>query len=984
MRSSVGGATPILAGLLSGLLVGWCDGGVAALSARVGFGGFFASVGLASAVDLLLGGALGLLFTTVAALSRWGRRRARPPVAIGVGWAVVGFLAGAGAAAVVVATAERNDRFLAAGLVATVAVFLGVLGALVAPAVSRFLGPPLALLVRLFGPRPTATGQAATPAGLALVAPAVALAVGAAIFGLVWAAQRPGSLAGRLGLLGITGGLTAILPAALTLGATRVSWSRWRIAAPAAGALALLLLVLFVRSQWTPHLQFVPWRDLRMLGLMVLLAGALAMAITRLRPKPRAVWAILLLAPPVALALGIAAGGSDRARKATTLHGALVGPVLGWVRPMLDFDGDGYPGLLGGGDCDDADRDMNPRAVDWPQDGLDQDCDGADVDARDLLPPPLHPVPKSVPKDLNLVLIVVDALRADHLGAYGYERKTSPNLDVLAKEGILFENAWAHAPSTRDSMPAIVTGRWPSALRWDRTGPWPGILSDQPTIAQLLRRQGYFNGAFYAYAYFDRSDGRGFDRGVHQYDARLAARHVDGQAGASTSEGTSAREMADDGIDFLRIYKDKTFFLTLHFFDPHLAYERHPEAPDFGSSPQDLYDNEIWYTDKHIGRLLRAIDELELDKKTAVFVTADHGEGFGEHGVLAHGNHLYASLTKVPLLARVPGLGSRRVKEVAGHVDIAPTLLNLARGKPQPTFLGRSLVDVMSGKKDPAAAEGFVFQEVGLGPAPSGFFGSRRAERRGIVSASHHLIWHRIPENVVSCYALKDDPQEKRDLWGNAAGQPACAALKTRLDRHLSRLKLTSMPPAHVAAIVEAVRAPGQTAPRPKTKRTGTFGDRVRVVGYDAALLGAPFPSPGFAAQSGMEIPVEPDTGPQGTKVIRIARGGQMDMAIHFEVERRLEDWRLFYHLVGPRETGRKLDRKPLGGAYPIERWRPGQKLRDRFVLRFDGELIPGMHTLMVGLWRPPEATGQRLPVQPADVADDQDRMALVSFFVEP
>ena len=145
------------------------------------------------------------------------------------------------------------------------------------------------------------------------------------------------------------------------------------------------------------------------------------------------------------------------------------------------------PGLLGGGDCNDGDKAINPAAQDWPEDGVDQDCDGVDLRAADLRPPPLHPVPAPVPPNLNILLIVIDTLRADRLGAYGYPRPTSPELDRLARDGVLFENAWAHAPSTRYSMPAIVTGRWPSAIKWDMSIWWPGIARDQPTIAEVLR-----------------------------------------------------------------------------------------------------------------------------------------------------------------------------------------------------------------------------------------------------------------------------------------------------------------------------------------------------------------------------------------------------------------------------------------------------------------------------------------------------------------
>src|SRR5204862_6457101 len=167
------------------------------------------------------------------------------------------------------------------------------------------------------------------------------------------------------------------------------------------------------------------------------------------------------------------------------------------ARVALDFDHDGYPALLGGGDCNDHDPSINPGAEEWPDDGIDQNCDGKDASAAALRAPPLAPVPPAVPPDLNLLLVTIDTLRADHLGCYGYRRPASPEIDRLAAQGTLFENGWAHAPSTRYSMPAIATGRWPSAIGWNESIWWPGIAPGQHTIGVALKALGYHTGAFF-------------------------------------------------------------------------------------------------------------------------------------------------------------------------------------------------------------------------------------------------------------------------------------------------------------------------------------------------------------------------------------------------------------------------------------------------------------------------------------------------------
>ena len=175
-------------------------------------------------------------------------------------------------------------------------------------------------------------------------------------------------------------------------------------------------------------------------------------------------------------------------RKAASARAGLAGDLLAQGQRLFDFDRDGYARFFGGGDCDDRDAERNPGARDWPDDGVDQDCDGKDATAAALRSPPFQSVPASVPADLRLLLVTIDTLRADHVGAYGYQRPTTPNLDRLASEGTLFVNGWAHAPSTRYSMPAIATGRWPSAIEWDESIWWPRIAPSNRTTPSAVSR----------------------------------------------------------------------------------------------------------------------------------------------------------------------------------------------------------------------------------------------------------------------------------------------------------------------------------------------------------------------------------------------------------------------------------------------------------------------------------------------------------------
>jgi arylsulfatase A-like enzyme len=987
MRFHVAGTTVVIAGMAGGAVVGFWDGLFASMRAGVGAWGVLATVGLVTAVDLLVGGLVAAVAVLLLKLARWGRRTGAPPLATYAGWLVCGLGAAAVAAAAIAGTAIRNNRFLAALIVAGSTLLVAVAGALVSPAIARLFGR----VPRSASRRRTAgtwhEDLTATPTGVLVLAPLFALALGAIIFVIVWRTRAPLTPSVRTTRMVLAAVVAVLLPAGITLTATRGQRLNWRAATGVALVVLGIPALLFVRANWVRHFQFLPWKDGRVL-LYVIAAGLVVLLFLRWRPPRRmARLGVVLLTPPLAVGLALWAGAAEPARKAASTEAGLAGTVLALVRPALDFDKDTYPGLLGGGDCDDGNPAINPAALDWPEDGLDQDCDGRDLRAVDLRAPPLHRVPASVPRDLNILLIVIDTLRADHLGSYGYKRPTSPEIDALAADGVVFENAWAHAPSTRYSMPALVTGRWPSAIKWEPPAVgsakwWPAFSRDHRTIAEALRPRGYFNGALYAYEYFNRTDGRGFERAIDQYDDRLAAKHID-RGGPAESVGSSAREMADDGIDFLRSYRDQKFFLTMHFYDPHLSYERHPGAPDFGSTQADLYDGEIWFTDRNVGRVIGTLRELGLYEKTAIFITGDHGEGLGEHGIVAHGYDLLAPQTKVPMIARVPGLGSRRVQEPVGHVDLAPTLINLARAPAEPTFLGRSMVDLLAGTADSSPAPEYVFQEVSFPPEPPRF--PRAVERRAIASASHHLLWNQVPENTIYCYDLVNDPGENRDLWGTRAGEPACTRLKTLLDRRLSLLKLSDLPPDFTARVSASVSAPGEQAPGPPRTRMATFGDTVRFLGYKADIVGTPFPAQGppVALGEGTAGAPEGPRGPGGTEVIRIARGGEVELTSYFQVTKDLSGWRVFFHLDGPGGTWRNLDHVPVGGAYPVDRWRAGQQIRDRFTLRFTPDYPPGLHTLHIGFWRPPSSANRRLPVTPADVQDGQDRFRVLTFAVE-
>ncbi len=291
----------------------------------------------------------------------------------------------------------------------------------------------------------------------------------------------------------------------------------------------------------------------------------------------------------------------------------------------------------------------------------------------------------------NLLFISIDTLRADHLGTYGWQRPTSPNLDAFAAKGVVFENAQSSSSWTLPSLATLMTSLLPSTHRCEKDS--DRLDPSYTTLAEILRDAGYDTAVVASHQFLNA--GHGLQQGFTRVDTRILQDDFSITSPGVTDWGVQWLEdkaAANDGVPW---------FLWLHYFDPHSPYLPHAGISEkFGAEQIDLYDGEIAFTDQHLGRLLSTFERLGFAEDTIVVVVADHGEEFWEHGHKNHGYDLHEEVVHVPLVFRVPGIAPRRVPELVPTVDVFPTLLELCGARAQNEIEGRSLLPLLRGEPD--------------------------------------------------------------------------------------------------------------------------------------------------------------------------------------------------------------------------------------------------------------------------------------------
>jgi choline-sulfatase len=434
--------------------------------------------------------------------------------------------------------------------------------------------------------------------------------------------------------------------------------------------------------------------------------------------------------------------------------------------------------------------------VDVPGNGVDEYCEGGDAKPSAAAPPaagsdggkeatstatataPIAPItPRGDAFKGNLLIITIDALRADRLGVAGYGRpeghSLTPTLDALARKGTYFRRAWSQAPNTPRSFPVILTGRYPSDIAWDKPGVnYPNLLPTNHTFFESLAAAGLKPIGIFSHFYFTAD--RGISRGFAEWS--------DDGAGtiAESNKDVASPRIVPRVIERLRqaAAKKERFALWTHLFEPHSSYMPHKEFPATLSGVPGLmekYDYEIAFCDSWVAKLIDAVKKLGLADSTAIVIIADHGEAWGEHKTYFHGTDLFDEQLRVPMIFVVPGHAGQIIDEPVALVDVAPTLIDLV-GAPVPAAMrGRSLLPIILNGK--AAARASAPRPIFAEMLPATAWPHQAA----MMMDDNHKIIHRISDRRWELYDLGADPGEKKNLADAAGAARVMQALRAKL-----------------------------------------------------------------------------------------------------------------------------------------------------------------------------------------------------------
>jgi len=436
----------------------------------------------------------------------------------------------------------------------------------------------------------------------------------------------------------------------------------------------------------------------------------------------------------------------------------------------------------------------------------------------------LSPSCRLFPRKTPVILIVLDTVRKDHLSVYGYPRKTTPFLEKLAKESVVFNNAYTPIPLTAPAHTSLFTSAYPSEHQVLENG-WQLLNWRRPLLAEVLKKNGYQTGAVVGSAILHR--GLKLNRGFDFYKddeftilTSTAKKNLeqdsaeDDETGARTKK--AHKRQAQDVTKWCRkwlegIRPKAPFFLFAHFWDAHRAYYL-PDTfvrpfqvdPEFAAWLEanhyllkdhyeliNEYDNAIFYLDQNLESLFLYLDQKGILNRALIIITADHGEGLGQHNIYWHCLRIYQEQTRVPLLIRFPDQyrAGAKIDANVSLIDLAPTILDFLKLKDPMQGRGESLLPLISGEKKERRACEFIerkwYPKENLAKLEKWAPG----KKAGIICGEWKAIW--ASEEPAELYHLNDDAFELTNLKDTE--KKKYLELETILQEHLEKVNFFSV-----------------------------------------------------------------------------------------------------------------------------------------------------------------------------------------------
>ncbi len=733
----------------------------------------------------------------------------------------------------------------------------------------RYLRAPRAL----FEPAPAETAALLTEVGLW-----GALFGGVATLAMDFRSRFVRQDLAALLLAGVVLGVVVLLPGLRVIVRgllVRLLPSRNAIAAPGtwhlvfAGVIAVLVFRARDSSLWFVYRPLdVAWAPIG-LGLLALAGLVLGESLAR---SLRARVAILLATVAALFVSAITYGTPQPARVAVESSSILGARLVAFYARFADGDGDGFTWAFGGDDCDDANPSVHPGAADPEGDGVDSDCFAGDG-APDVAPRgdgAMATLPTRG-RPFNVLLISVDTLHRDHLGVNGYERDTSPRIDEFAETAVQFSEVMPQSSRSVLSIPSMLTGSYPSEIARGDQYFWPEILPENTTFAEVLRAHGYRTEAYVGTNYFARL--HGFYQGFETVEESSLLR-------------SPRAEPIDQTIAALeRLRSDpRPFLVWTHLMNVHEPYLGDGLPSRYGTDTVAAYDTEISLADEQVGRLLEAIDRLDLAEDTAVILASDHGEAFGAHdSVYFHASTLYEDQLASMLFVRVPGMshGGATVESPVALLDVMPTILNLANAMAPAPVAGRSLLRCLDGCDD---ARPIFAELIPDGPFPNNV----RKVRQGARS----VIWD-VRRNTFQAFELATDPHELTNVIESAPAEELRDLLRAWV--------------AHSA--------------RDENRGDDAYVEQFRVPSVQPGASPVGLRYPGRLEIEACETPTEILHPGDAFRVVCFLRClDEMD-----------DDLKVVVWFTGPSEPPTDFHgiHIPLNGRYHTDQWREGELLRD-------------------------------------------------------